>query len=66
MTRLQGHRDVALQQLEETGGRQALESHLKAQKANWKFLGQKEAFLQRESPLPVGRGSWRRVKSNAT
>ncbi len=46
--RVDDNRRVALDQLEATGGKQALESHLKAQKANWKFIGQKEAFLERE------------------
>ncbi|KAG2482887.1 hypothetical protein HYH03_018230 [Edaphochlamys debaryana] len=49
--RLDAHRKAALDQLEDTGGRQALESHLKAQKANWKFVGQKEAFLERLKQL---------------
>ncbi|PNH03615.1 hypothetical protein TSOC_010310, partial [Tetrabaena socialis] len=45
--RVDEHKRVALEQLDATGGRQALESHLKAQKATWKFIGQKEAFLER-------------------
>ncbi|KXZ50196.1 hypothetical protein GPECTOR_17g833 [Gonium pectorale] len=49
--RVDGHRKAALEQLEATGGRQALESHLKAQKATWKFIGQKEAFLERVKAL---------------
>lgn len=40
------NRNIALNMLRETGGRQAIESHLKAQKAAWKFSGQKEAFYE--------------------
>lgn len=47
-SRVDGHRRAALDQLEATGGKQAQESHVKALKANWKFGGQKEAFLERE------------------
>ncbi|KAG2445478.1 hypothetical protein HXX76_000094 [Chlamydomonas incerta] len=46
-SRVDGHRRAALDQLEATGGKQAQESHVKALKANWKFGGQKEAFLER-------------------
>lgn len=42
-------RKEAVDQQETTGGRKALENHLQAQKGNWKFAGQKEAFLQRMS-----------------
>jgi hypothetical protein len=46
--RVDANRRAAVDQIEATGGRRALESHLKAQKASWKFVGQKEAFLERE------------------
>lgn len=49
-TRVASTRDVVLDLIRQTGGAAAVESQLKAQKAAWKFQGQKEAFYECEWP----------------